>query len=92
MSVQAKPATLSSSLVAVKGQAVAAAPLEKSREQVVPLTPVPEVASGYFKAMTFKIDRDRYKRLKQLGLDTDKTSQQLLSEAVDLLLKGKAQS
>lgn len=74
-----KPGTLTSSLVAVKGQAVATV------AQEVPVS-VPVEVPGYFKAMTLKIDRDRYRRLKQLGLDQSKTSQQLLIEAVDLLL------
>ena len=78
-----KPGTLSSSLVAVKGQAAATMPQDSHR-------PVPLEVPGYFKAMTLKIDRDRYRRLKQMGLDLDKTSQQLLIEAVDLLLKGKS--
>ena len=48
---------------------------------------------GYFKAMTLKIDKQRYTILKQMGLDSDKTSQQLLIEAVDLLLaQNKKQS
>lgn len=44
---------------------------------------------GYFKAMTLKIDKSRYTTLKQMGLDQNKTSQQLLTEAVDLLLARK---
>ena len=76
-----KPGTLTSSLVAVKGQAVATVAQEPPR-------PVQVEVPGYFKAMTLKIDRDRYRRLKQMGLDQGKTSQQLLIEAVDLLLKG----
>ena len=78
-----KPGTLSSGLVAVKGQAAATAPLE-------PLQAAPVEAQGYFKAMTLKIDRERYRRIKQLGLDTDKTSQQLLIEAVDMLLSRRS--
>ena len=74
-----KPGTLLSSLVTVKGQAAPTVANE-------PPKPVPVEVPGYFKAMTLKIDRDRYRRLKQMGLDLDKTSQQLLIEAVDLLL------
>lgn len=78
MNTQAnKPATLSGSLIAVKGHAAPA----------VPVANVPPVTGQlYFKAMTLKLDRDRFTRLKQLGLDQDKTSQHLLVEAVDLLL------
>jgi hypothetical protein len=73
-----KPGTLSGSLVAIKGQAIATV------QQEAPHHPEPQ---GYFKAMTLKIDRARYQRLKQMGLDADKTSQQLLIEAVDLLFR-----
>ena len=78
-----KPGTLTGSLVAVKGQAVATVEQKPIRIEPVEI-------EGYFKAMTLKIDRQRYKRLKQMGLDLNKTSQQLLIEAVDLLLSGKA--
>lgn len=78
-----KPGTLTSSLVAVKGQAGPTVAQE-------PPVSVPVEVPGYFKAMTLKIDKTRYRRLKQMGLDLDKTSQQLLIEAVDLLLKGRS--
>ncbi len=41
---------------------------------------------SYYKAMTLKLDRDRYIRLKNLGLAKNKTSQMLLIEALDLWL------
>ena len=77
-----KPGTLTGSLVAVKGQAVATV-------EQTPIRIEPVEIEGYFKAMTLKIDRQRYRRLKQMGLDLNKTSQQLLTEAVDLLLARK---
>ena len=77
-----KPGTLTGSLVAVKGQAMATV-------EQAPIKIVPVEVEGYFKAMTLKIDRQRYRRLKQMGLDLNKTSQQLLIEAVDLLLAPK---
>ena len=75
-----KPSTLSAGLVAVKGQAAAGA-----QPQAAPATP----ATVYFKAMTLKVDQVRYRRLKQMGLELDKTSQQLLIEALDALLDGR---
>lgn len=78
-----KPGTLTGSLVSVKGQAVATV-------EQAPLKVAPVEIEGYFKAMTLKIDRQRYRRLKQMGLDMNKTSQQLLIEAVDLLLRGQS--
>ena len=84
MSTQNKPAALSANLIAVKGQAVSAA-------QSMPLPiahppPLPAPVMGYLKAMTLKLDGERYRQLKQLGLDRGKTSQELLVEAVDMLL------
>lgn len=78
MNTQNKPAALSAGLIAVKGQAVSAA-------QDAP-PPMPAPAMGYLKAMTLKLDGERYRQLKQLGLDRGKTSQELLVEAVDMLL------
>lgn len=71
-----KPMSLSGSLVAVKGQATVAAPT------------LAEPAS-YYKSLTLKVDRARYTQLKQLGVDCEKTMQDVLTEAVDLLLKGR---
>ncbi|WP_029528566.1 ribbon-helix-helix domain-containing protein [Polaromonas glacialis] len=80
MSTQNKPTALSAGLIAVKGQAVSAA-------QSAPLSlPAPAPVMGYLKAMTLKLDGERYRQLKQLGLDRGKTSQELLVEAVDMLL------
>ena len=77
-----KPATLSSSLVAIKGKA--APSVSQDEPQAAP-------AGGqhYWKAMTLKLDRERFVRLKQMGLEQNKTSQALLIEAVDLLLENK---
>ena len=44
-------------------------------------------ASAYYKALTLKLDKARYQALKQLGLQEDKSSQELLTEAVDALLQ-----
>ncbi len=73
-----KPTALSGGLVAVKGQASVAASTE------------PE-AAGYYKSLTLKVDKSRYTRLKQLGVGREKTMQDVLTEAVDLLLADKTQ-
>ena len=78
-----KPGTLSAALVATKGTAkpaAAALPL------VMPAKP-PKMAQepqlGYYKALTLKLDRTRYDSLKKAGLAFDKTSQDILVEALD---------
>lgn len=89
MSTQNKPTALSAGLIAVKGQAVSAAqstpPVVRTPSLPTP-APTPAPALGYLKAMTLKLDGERYRQLKQLGLDRGKTSQELLIEAVDMLL------
>jgi predicted DNA-binding protein len=42
---------------------------------------------GYFKALTLKLDRGRYERLKAAGYKQGKTSQQILVEALDHYLR-----
>jgi hypothetical protein len=90
MSTQNKPTALSAGLIAVKGQAVSAAQSVPPTVVYTPPPPAPVPASapvmGYLKAMTLKLDGERYRQLKQLGLDRGKTSQELLIEAVDMLL------
>ena len=86
MSTQNKPAALSAGLIAVKGQAVSAAQSTPQPIAHPPPLPTPAPVMGYLKAMTLKLDGDRYRQLKQLGLDRGKTSQELLVEAVDMLL------
>jgi hypothetical protein len=44
----------------------------------------------YAKALTVKLDSERYMRLKLLGLERGKSSQQLLVEALDALLEQAA--
>lgn len=44
-------------------------------------------AKVYAKALTVKLDSERYMRLKLLGLERGKSSQQLLVEALDALLE-----
>lgn len=90
MSTQNKPAALSAGLIAVKGQAVSAVQNAPPSVTHTPLPPATAPAMGYLKAMTLKLDGERYRQLKQLGLDRGKTSQELLVEAVDMLLSRSA--
>lgn len=79
-----KTASLTSTLVAKKGAAAPSAP------QAVIAAPKPaDAGPGYYKALTFKLDRTRYNKLKTLGLELDKSSQELLTEALDALLDKK---
>lgn len=43
-------------------------------------------ASSYYKALTVKLDRNRYEALKKAGLKLDKKSQQIFVEALDAYL------
>ena len=80
-----KPAPISSALISVKGQATqaAAAAIAPPAPAIAPYVPM---EARKDKAMSLKLDHVRYIQLKQLGLDRGKTSQDLLVEAVDLLL------
>jgi hypothetical protein len=85
-----KAASLTSGLVAKKGQAMPATP-----SPALPSTPVlpkaPQVAAtDYYKALTVKLDRDRYETLKNAGVKLDKKSQEIFVEALDLWLKQAA--
>lgn len=84
-----KTASLTSALVAKKGQAVPAV--------TAPVAPVVRIeskaqssASDYYKALTVKLDRERYETLKNAGLKLDKKSQEIFVEALDLWLKQAA--
>jgi hypothetical protein len=41
----------------------------------------------YYKALTVKLDRDRYEALKKAGVKLDKKSQEIFVEAFDLWFK-----
>lgn len=75
----AKSASLTSSLVAKKGHASPA--VTHDDISVKAATP------GYYKALTVKLDRERYESLKNLGVKLDKKSQEIFVEALDLWLK-----
>ncbi len=90
----AKSASLTAGLVAKKGEAapITMAPALPIAPEVAPIvTKEGAAAKDYFKALTVKLDRDRYHRLKQAGLHQDKTSQELFVEALDAYLGRDAQ-
>lgn len=85
----AKTASLTAGLVAKKGEAtpattVVAAPQAQPIEAKASAT-----GSGrdYYKALTVKLDRDRYESLKSMGVKLDKKSQEIFVEALDLWMK-----
>ena len=45
----------------------------------------PQVA--YYKALTLKVDKNRFTKLKNLGVQRDLRSQALMTEALDLLFE-----
>ena len=91
-----KPSSLGAGLFIKKGEA---APVVSS--DTVESTPAPAVepkikkaivqveegGQSYWKALTLKLDRERYTALKKRGVDLNKTSQTILIEALDLWLK-----
>lgn len=77
-----KTASLTSGLVAKKGQASPAVTQDGAGR---PATKA--VTSDYYKALTVKLDRERYESLKNLGVKLDKKSQEIFVEALDLWLK-----
>lgn len=87
-----------SGLVAVKGHAAPAAPSVPKRaaaaqaeaSQAPAAAPQDPAGAGFHRAMTLKLDKNRYTRIKQLGLDEDTTSQALLIEALDMLFAKRA--
>lgn len=71
----AKSATLTSGLVAKKGHASPA---------LSPGTKQPASSSAvYYKALTVKLDKQRYQALKSAGVQLDKSSQDIFVEALD---------
>lgn len=78
----AKTANLTAGLVAKKGHASPAV-LHDEAERAVTKT----ATTGYYKALTVKLDRERYESLKSLGVKLDKKSQEIFVEALDLWIK-----
>ena len=80
-----KTASLTSGLVAKKGQASPAVTHDDASR-----TAAKTVAPNYYKALTVKLDRQRYEALKNHGVKLDKKSQEIFVEALDLWLKQTA--
>lgn len=78
-----KTASLTSGLVAKKGQASPAVTLAEATTSQSGKV----VALDYYKALTVKLDRERYESLKNLGVKLDKKSQEIFVEALDLWIK-----
>ena len=99
----AKTASLTSGLVAKKGQAMPAV-THQADEHTLPVVARPAEESArtgfkpvesltkedYYKALTVKLDRDRYEVLKVLGVKLDMPSQHILLKALDLYLEKNA--
>lgn len=85
----AKTASLTASLVAKKGEAAPAAIRKPPAEPAVPepVVAVAAVGRDYYKALTVKLDRERYETLKNAGIKLDKKSQEIFVAALDLWLK-----
>ncbi|PHU99799.1 hypothetical protein [Iodobacter sp. BJB302] len=77
--MSSKSASLTSGLVAKKGLAAPAIATPQHEEKLQPAT--------YYKALTVKLDRDRYEALKRAGVKFDKKSQEIFVDALDAWLK-----
>jgi len=76
-----KTASLTAGLVAKKGQAMPAAAVAAEAPAAAP-----SAVAAYYKALTVKLDRNRYETLKNAGLKLDKKSQEIFVEALDAYL------
>ena len=95
----AKTASLTGGLVVKKGSAaptIQMPPVAADVSPVAPPSPVSASASpaakktvDYYKALTVKLDRERYESLKSAGVKLDKKSQEIFVEALDLWLKAQ---
>jgi hypothetical protein len=89
-----KPSRLGGDLIVRKGEAAPAVsavdPLPEPAKAVdIPIpTPVPHGLTGTI-AVTVRLDPVRYERLKIYGVRQRRTNQDLLVEALDVLLGGK---
>ena len=75
-----KTPSFTSVLVAKKGQA----PPAVVQNDVLETKPQ---SLDYYKALTVKLDRERYEALKNAGVKLDKKSQEIFVEALDFWLK-----
>lgn len=93
MTAKAKAATMGSGIVKTesavfpkKGEALPA-----TIDLQTPSTETVEKAaeknsSSYYKALTVKLDRERYEAIKSAGVKADKKSQEIFTEALDAWL------
>lgn len=93
-----KTATLSGLLVSKKGTEAprpehpgleaAQTPISSLHAEIKHESPAGSMTSAqsaYYKALTLKVDKDRFMKLKSLGVQKDLRSQALMTEALDLL-------
>ncbi|MCB1776068.1 MAG: hypothetical protein KDI50_01405 [Candidatus Competibacteraceae bacterium] len=85
----AKAASITHGLVTKKGEA--APSLGAHDSAVASPKHATEKAADYYKALTVKLDRQRYIALKNAGVRDDKKSQEIFVEALDLWLKQNSQ-
>ena len=85
-----KAARMDSSLIARKGQAMPThlnTEEEPAEQPVLERTEAPAaiqaLPSGTIKSLTVKLDAGRYKALRQLGVDEDRTHQDIMVAALD---------
>lgn len=87
----AKTASLTAGLVAKKGEASPATVVATPQAQPIEVkTSATGGGRDYYKALTVKLDRDRYESLKSMGVKLDKKSQEIFVEALDLWMKSAA--
>lgn len=88
-----KAAPMLGDLVSVKGQAVAPTLTVQAAPPAAPAVAQPAAqkvtSTGPVRALTVKLDDNRYKQLKMLGVQESKTTQDLLVQAIDQLLRSK---
>ena len=77
-----KATPLTAGLVSTKGMASPSAIAQPQTENVVRAK-----THEYFKSLTFKLDKARYMQLKQNGLESGRSSQEILTAALDLYLR-----
>ena len=93
-----KPSSSLSGLISIKGSAAAATPAKVEPVKIEPaplLKPIPEKSQpkggqSYWKAMTVKLNRDQYVDLKIHGVKLNKSSQDCISEAIDMWLAAQS--
>jgi hypothetical protein len=94
-----KPSKSLSGLISIKGSAAAAIPVKVEQVRIEPaplLRPLPEKSQpkggqSYWKAMTVKLNRDQYVELKIHGVKLNKSSQDCISEAIDMWLAAQSE-